>query len=130
MSKKKGVSYWDKKLWTEFSKYIRQRDAGYDGWVTCITCPEYRHWKEMDAGHFVTRNAKAVKYDERNVHAQCKSCNGFHEGKAYLYGKEIDRRYGKGTADELEAQRHVTVQRKAYELEEMYKKYRELNNGK
>lgn len=128
MPKTKGSQYWEKKLWTEFSKYIRQRDADDNGMVSCITCGVQKHWQEVDAGHFVSRNAKAVKYDERNVHAQCKACNGFHGGRAYVYGQAIDKRYGEGTADELESQRFSVIKRTPAELEQMYQYYKILNS--
>lgn len=129
MSKTKGVAYWDKKLWTEFSKFIRQRDADHAGYATCFTCDVVKPWQEMDAGHFVSRNAKAIKYDEQNVHAQCKSCNGFHGGMAYEYGKRLDEKYGKGTAENLEAQRFSIIKRTPDELEALYKHYKELNTS-
>lgn len=106
MARRASLRTLDNKLWKVFSEYIRRKDADIDGNVTCITCYTKKHWKQMDAGHFVSRNAKAIKYDERNVHAQCKSCNGFHGGMSFVYGQRIDVLYGAGTAEDLEAQRH------------------------
>lgn len=121
----KGIRQLDNKLWPIFSKYIRQRDADEDGIATCITCGVRKPWQQMDAGHFVSRNAKAIKYDERNVHAQCKSCNGFHGGMAFVYGQRIDEMYGKGTAEDLEAQRHSISGWTQEYLEELIKEYKE-----
>jgi len=120
----KGVRYWEKKLWKVFSEYIRRKDADLDGMVDCYTCYSKKHWKQVDAGHFVSRNARAVKYDERNVKPQCKACNGFHGGMVWEFGQHLDRDYGEGTAEDLEAQRFSIAKRKPSELEEMYRKYR------
>jgi len=121
--KTKGVSYYDKKLWKVFSEYIRTRDANSDGMVKCYTCPAVKHWKETDAGHFVTRTAKAVKFDETNVQVQCKSCNGFNGGMSYQFGKNLDRDYGQGTAENLEAQRHVIIKRSVSDYIELIELY-------
>tara|TARA_R100000278_G_scaffold118185_1_gene98643 strand:- start:1468 stop:1842 length:375 start_codon:yes stop_codon:yes gene_type:complete len=89
-----------KKLDKVFSEYIRQRFAK-DGWVQCVTCGTRKHWKEVDAGHFVSRRHYSTRWDPSNVHVQCKKCNIFGNGENYLMGKYIDRTYGIGKADEL-----------------------------
>jgi len=89
-----------RKLDTAFSKYIRTRLSKNEQ-VQCVTCGVRKHWKEVDAGHFVSRRHYATRWNAQNVHVQCKSCNGFHAGQNYLMGKYIDRIYGIGTADEL-----------------------------
>lgn len=127
----KKIRTLDNKLWKIFSEYIRRRDADEDGIVYCITCGARKHWKQVDAGHFVSRNAKAIKYDEQNVHAQCKSCNGFHGGMSYVYGQRIDELYGEGTAENLEAQRHSISGWTAEHLEKLIQEYTEkLDNLK
>ena len=115
----------DRKLWPIFSQYIRQRDADEDGIVYCITCGVRKHWRQVDAGHFVSRNAKAIKYDEKNVHAQCKSCNGFHGGMAFVYGQRIDELYGEGTAENLEAQRFSIAGWTPEYLENLIEEYKQ-----
>ena len=59
------------------------------------------HWKECDAGHFASRGRLWTRYNEKNIHAQCRYCNRFCGGQQYKYGREIDTRYGRGTADVL-----------------------------
>ena len=86
-----------------FSEYIRRRDAGGSEYVRCVTCSTVKHWKEMDCGHYITRNHLAVRFHPRNCHAQCKSCNSFKGGEQSLHGKAIDRMYGKGESDTLQA---------------------------
>ena len=85
-----------------FSEYIRRRDADA-GYCRCVTCGKVQHWKEMDAGHFVPRDRIATRWDERNVHAQCRECNRFRSGQQFGHGRAIDRMYGSGTADRLMA---------------------------
>jgi hypothetical protein len=46
------------------------------GICPCITCEDKAHWKEMEAGHWIDRANYKYRRDERNVHVQCKTCNG------------------------------------------------------
>ena len=84
-----------------FSEYIRLYYANKDGVCRCITCKRPFFWKQIDAGHFIQRDRKATRYDEKNVHPQCSSCNRFKSGEQYAHGKEIDILHGKGTAERL-----------------------------
>lgn len=89
------------KLDTIFSQYIRLRDSNDEGLGQCITCGIWVPYKQADAGHFMTRNHLATRFHERNVHLQCKGCNGPRGGMQYEHGKQIDAKYGAGTAEKL-----------------------------
>lgn len=108
-----------------FSKFIRLRDSE-DEYVRCITCGTRKHWKEVDAGHFQTRTKYSTRWDERNVNAQCKGCNMKNGGQQYVHGKEIDKKYGEGTADEIVCLSNQIVKFSTQELRDMAKKYRDL----
>ena len=95
------------KAWQWCSKYIRLRDAiAYQkqypemdlGWVKCCTCRRIIHIKRnCDAGHFIGRGsggASGVYFDERNISAQCKICNGFEQGNPVAYLEFMRDRYG------------------------------------
>jgi len=84
-----------------FSEFIRLRDSDAEGYCTCITCGQRFFWKDGDAGHFIQRDRKATRWDEKNVAAQCKHCNRFRGGEQFIFGKAIDKKYGAGTADSL-----------------------------
>jgi len=92
-----------------FSEYIRRRDTnggvyGMGGILAqCITCGKIMSWKEGDAGHFVSRNHLSTRWEEKNVNFQCPACNRFKGGEQHLHGLAIDRKYGKGTAEQLQA---------------------------
>lgn len=97
------------KLWRVFSEYIRLRDTNDLGYGPCCSCGRMLHWKDGDAGHFVGRRHKSLKFNERNVHLQCRSCNRFNAGEQYVYGKFLDRKYGPGTAEMLVALAKTSV---------------------
>lgn len=93
-----------RKAWKAFSRHIRQRDADANGYAKCCTCPEVRHWKGMDAGHFESTAKENTKFDEQNVHAQCKGCNmPPNNGRRIEYAAFLDEKYGAGTAKAITA---------------------------
>jgi hypothetical protein len=116
----------ENKLWKVFSEYIRMRDADDRGICHCATCGKPVFWKEADAGHFVTRNKKTVKFDERNVHAQCSRCNRFLGGEQYRMGLYIDNKYGKGTAHTLQTLGRFYGRIDAVWCDHYLKKYRKI----
>ena len=113
-----------------FSVYIRLRDADKNGMCRCITCGKPFPWKECDAGHFITRDRKATRWEEKNVNAQCPRCNRFRSGEQYEHGLAIDRKYGAGTADRLKRLGSMRSKLSAswleYQIEEYRKKVKEL----
>ena len=90
-------------LWPVFSVYVRLRDIipGTQGYCRCITCGRMRKWNEGDAGHGISRGKLAVKYNEKNVHFQCKNCNKWKNGDPINYKIEMNKRYGPNTWDLL-----------------------------
>lgn len=107
-----------------FSKYIRYRDGRYShelqGWETmCITCGKWAPIESMQNGHFVTRSNTTLRYNEENCNAQCYSCNVMRHGDLYTYAKELDAKYGKGTAERLHSQRHAVHKLSVPELQQI-----------
>ena len=137
----KSVSQLKRKLDRIFSKFIRLRDAhewhkdnpdAAFGWVKCCTCGKVKHWKDVDAGHFVSRGRSPLRYVEWNVHSQCKPCNTA-EGKKANYALFIKKKYGQKVLEEFAKKEHQTKKWNVLELEELIeyysKKVKELENG-
>ncbi|MGA1706377.1 MAG: recombination protein NinG [Candidatus Nanopelagicaceae bacterium] len=109
MRKSKNKSLAKAKADKYFSEYIRLRDADSDGIATCCTCGKRDHWKQMDAGHFITRDRLATRYHEQNCHAQCRLCNRFQGGHQYKHAKHVEEMYGRDVPQEiLELSQQVT----------------------
>lgn len=85
-----------------FSLYIRTKDADGYGRVRCFTCMRRRHYSEMHCGHFASRKNMCTKFLEINNHVQCPTCNVSYDGNMSNYRRNLDRTYGKGTADYIE----------------------------
>jgi len=90
------ISSLKKRTWNVFSKYIRERD----NWE-CFTCGVVKKGSAMHAGHFISRRYNSVLFDEKNVHAQCASCNMWRNGQPHIYADKIIRIYGKKGFDDL-----------------------------
>jgi len=109
-----------------FQMYIRYRD----GWK-CITCPaEIDPFQDnakslMHAGHYIDRGNYKTRWDEINVNAQCKNCNGkehWTKDKSTYALKMLDK-YGREALDSLEAKKHGLSGFSTADLEEMKEKY-------
>lgn len=120
----KGVSYWHERLWKVFSEFIRRRDADENGLCACISCGRIAHWKQMDAGHFIGKGVSLfLKYDERNVNAQCGRCN-LNEGNYAGYREGMIKKYGLEVVEELEAKKKYPAGFTAQGLEMRFKEYK------
>ena len=82
----------------KFSIYIRQRDS-FDGYNRCSTCGIVKPWKELQCGHFMTRNHLSVRWEEKNAAVQCYPCNCRKGGLQFEMGIFLDKKFGEGTAE-------------------------------
>jgi hypothetical protein len=106
-----------------FSKYIRLRDADENGYCRCISCNKVFHWKDGDAGHYINRKHMSVRWDEINVHAQCRACNRFDEGNSVGYTQGLIKKYGGGVLDILLYKKFQTSKLTDFEAEVLINDY-------
>ena len=90
-----------KRLDNIFSQYIRLRNANAQGIAECYTCGKTDHWKRLQNGHFQSRKHYGTRWDETNCQVQCSACNVFRYGEQYIFGINLDKDFGDGTADSL-----------------------------
>ena len=98
----KTISKLKKDLDKWFSLFIRLRDADDLGFVKCFTSGRYYHYKNLHAGHFMSRKSHSTRWDEINVQPQSIGDNLFGQGEQYKFGKELDLKYGEGTSESLQ----------------------------
>lgn len=79
----------------------------------------------MDAGHYISRDNKRMRWDERNVWPQCRSCNRFHEGRKDEYALFLIKRFGPDILEELSKDKWIPYKIDDLQLEEMCKEYKE-----
>ena len=99
MAKKITRSKLVKKLDTVFSQYIRLNNADNNKNCICVTCNKTIFWKEIQAGHFMSRKHYSIRWDERNVKPQCAGCNVFRYGEQYKYSLYL--------GEELSSELHI-----------------------
>ncbi len=94
-----------------FNEYIRKRDKD----LPCVSCGHKDGVRQIHAGHYrPAGNVAILRFDERNVHAQCSICNNHLSGNLVNYRKELISRIGLDQVEELEA----TNEPKQYTIEE------------
>ena len=103
-----------------FSQFIRQRDDG-----VCITCGKKQDWKLCDAGHYVRRGVFSLRWHEKNVHCQCKRCNGWLEGEKDIYRCKLVELYGEQFVIMIEAERHKKCKIGTGDIEVLISHYKE-----
>lgn len=107
-----------------FSEYVRRRDSDkHTGYGRCISCGRIIHWRDSDAGHYVNRQHMSLRYDERNVHLQCRKCNRFMESNAVGYTQSIIKKYGIKILDYLHIKQRSVCKFSEYEYKDMIKRY-------
>lgn len=85
------------------NRHARLRDTHEDGGANCISCLEWKDYSELDGGHFIPTTSEAIRFDERNINAQCIKCNRFMGGNSRHYLRAMVRKYGQDVVDELES---------------------------
>ncbi len=117
--KKPSRSKLVKKLDIVFSQWVRLSNADNNGNCTCVTCNKSFFWKEIQAGHFISRKHYSTRWDERNVLPQCVGCNVFKYGEQYKYSIFL----GTIVAKELYLKSKEIVKFSNNEIDEMIKDY-------
>jgi len=107
-----------------FSVFIRLRDSDANGQTICITCQKVTQFDRVDAGHFMTRNNISTRFNEKNVHGQCRNCNSFKGGESIAHGIRIVERYGQSELDLLVFKSKSMMKLMPFEVKEMSKEYR------
>ena len=118
MAKKPSRKTLIKKLDTIFSQYIRRRYA-IDNIATCVTCGKKDHWKNLQAGHFMSRKHYATRWDPQNVEVQCSACNVFRYGEQYKFSLYL----GQDLSEELYLKARQIAKFNDVDLIEMINKY-------
>ncbi len=124
----KPISKLKKELDKWFSLYIRLRDANEYGMVQCFTSGRVYHYKQIHAGHFMSRRHLATRWCEINVQPQSPKDNLFGQGEQWQFGLKLDAKYGVGTAEELQYQAKQTVKFTRVDYEEEISYYKDLVN--
>ena len=131
---KKFNSTAKKKAWDAFSKMIRLRDCfattGTPIVGKCITCGKNWSFNQLQAGHAIAGRRNALLFDEELVHAQCRMCNEYKNGKLKKYKEILIERHSPKWWDEKAAAAKQVIIDKDMEfdgrIEEYKRRYKEI----
>lgn len=115
MKKKKTIRQLKKQADTVFSLWIRNRDK------KCFTCGST---KNLQCGHFVSRDHNSLRYSELNCNTQCLVCNCFKHGNMPEYAERLMKLYGPYIIRNLNKEKRIVKQFKREELENIINKYK------
>ncbi len=119
-----------KRIWKVISLYIRLKYADDNGYVSCVTCGITKHYKQMQAGHFVPQaQGDACRYIEENIHPQDYRCNINLGGNGIEYNAFMLDTYGQEKIDELRKLSRTTAKLSLDDLLEIEREYKELLNN-
>jgi len=115
-------------------KHVRLKAAvaaDKNGFIECVSCNKWFHWKDMQGGHWIERGKQATKIMEENIHPQCKGCNQYgmrhrthvREG----YSKFMRDMYGDEFCDEMLVNSKKPIKYFRPDLEDMVKDLRRKN---
>lgn len=104
-----------KKTQAAINKYVRVRDEG----KPCISCGTPllklgRKGGDYDAGHYRSvGSAPHLRFEDKNIHGQCKRCNKWLTGNYVSYRKGLIERFGVDYVEAIEADqepRHYSIE--------------------
>ncbi len=117
-------------MWKVISLYIRLKYADDNGYVSGVTCGITKHYKQMQAGHFVPQaQGDACRYIEENIHPQDYRCNINLGGNGIEYNAFMLNTYGQEKIDELRKLSRTTAKLSLDDLLEIEREYKELLNN-
>lgn len=126
MKKAVSVAVLKKKLWTLFSEYIRLKHSDSNGMSQCVTCKAQKHYKELQAGHFVPAgSSNYLRFVENNVHPQCYSCNCMKHGNLIEYRIYMIETYGEQFTEQLIELRNEEKRFTSEELQGKIEEYKD-----
>lgn len=129
MASEKSLKKLKKKADTLFSSYARRLRADEDGYVTCVTSGKVFHWKDVDAGHFISRSRNRTRYEIDNVWPQSREDNRFKNGEPRLFRDFLIREIGEERVVELEKNSLEPYKYSVGELEGLIDSLKESLNG-
>jgi hypothetical protein len=97
--KSESIGVLTKKLDRIFSVFVRLSGTDRNQSAKCFTCEKILYWREIQCGHFQSRRFYSTRFHELNCKPQCYACNIGLSGNQYIFGVNLDKLHGEGTAE-------------------------------
>jgi len=94
----------------------------------CVTCNRITDWFKpktnpygLQVGHYISRRFMAVRWELKNVHPQCSTCNFKHRNNPAPYTAFLIKTYGQSIITELEekSSKYKVVKMSVLELRQL-----------
>ncbi len=112
------------KLWKVLKQLIEKRDGS-----VCISCrAEGLSGHHKHGGHFISSSSCGgfLRYDLRNVHIQCSTCNLHRGGAGAEYSRALDKKYGRKFVDKIIEDKQVSIKLDIQYIEKLTDYYSSL----
>lgn len=124
-TKTPSINSLKKKVWKEFSKYIRLKYSCF-GMVRCYTCDTPLSWREAQCGHGLGGRYNSILFDEELCRPQCIRCNIFLGGNYDVFHAKLIKENGIKWFEKKLKQKNTPKQFTIPELEKLYEHYKKL----
>lgn len=112
---------------TEFSRYIRSREADKNGFTCCFICGTPGHWEDFVNMHWQKRDNLGTRYNEVNCQCGCGGCNDESKPENYTnFEKRLIEVYGQFVVEELIRKAKGVTKLASWEYGELIVKYKSL----
>lgn len=108
LEKKPSMAKIKKEIYRQVQLLARLTEVDSTWWGRCISCWKRVKRDEADGGHYIPRQHMETAFDLRNIHLQCKNCNGRLHGNLIPYRENLIKLYGENFVLELEARKNIT----------------------
>ncbi len=126
MTKKPSLKSLKKKVWKEFSIYIRRKYAN-NGYVRCYTCGKIMKIKESQCGHGLGGRGNSILFDGEICRPQCSQCNIFKGGNYDIFHMKLIKENGLDWFNKKLRQKSKTKQFTIKELQDKLEYYKNEN---
>lgn len=120
---KKSVTQLKKSADKYFSLWVRNRGSK-DGYNNCVTCEKNFPVNSLQAGHFVSRSANSLRFNDKNVWPQCVACNVFASGRMDAYALKMVQKFGPEILTWFQKEKRKIKQFDKKELISLIEKYK------
>lgn len=110
-----------KQLDSVFSVYIRQKYP-----ARCYTCGVSKRRKDLQCGHFISRQYLMTRWHENNCRPQCVGCNVFGNGKPLDFEENLKKELGEQYVEDMKKTRHQMLKVDRHWYQEQIDKYKAL----
>lgn len=75
----------------------------------CYTCGKVEHIKDIQDGHYIKRNCKAVRFDRNNSRPQCVACNLYGKGEQEKFRAHLVEEIGEDKVTDIEIRGKIKI---------------------